>query len=157
IGAAASLLVSPNIGNPDSAIMATQTLKVVLPQWPPIYPLFIRTINSLMGFVLWLLGNTNAPGIVTPNFSAAALKFVLLIHTASAIVAAAYADLQFRLRLIGSRCVAAVLYLNPFTLTSIHSLLSEAPLAIFLLLAVGSAVPILLYRDWALNRVVWFF
>jgi len=31
IGAAASLLVSPNIGNPDSAIMATQTLKVVLP------------------------------------------------------------------------------------------------------------------------------
>ena len=27
----------------------------------------------------------------------------------------------------------------------------------FLLLALGSAVPILLYRDWALNRVIWFF
>ena len=30
-------------------------------------------------------------------------------------------------------------------------------MVIFLLLALGSAVPILLYRDWALNRVIWFF
>ena len=30
-------------------------------------------------------------------------------------------------------------------------------MVIFLLLALGPAVPILLYRDWALNRVIWFF
>ena len=140
--------MSPNIGNPDSAVMATQTLKVVLPHWPPLYPLFLTTINSLTGFVLWLLGDT------ATGFSAAALKFILLIQHGLAIVAAAYAASQFRLSLIGSRCVAAILYLNPFTLSCIHSLLTEAPMVIFLLLALGSAVPILLYRDWALNRVV---
>src|SRR6516225_2403406 len=94
IGAAASLLVSPNIGNPDSAVMATQTLKVVLPHWPPLYPLFIRTINSLIGFVLRLLGDSNAPGVLKPTFSAAALKFILLIQHGLAIVAAAYAASQ---------------------------------------------------------------
>jgi hypothetical protein len=156
IGAAASFLVSPDISI-DSAVMATQTLNdFVIPHWPPLYPLFIRTINCLTGSVLWLLGGT-APGFVEPTFSAIALNFILLIQHGLAIVAAAYVALQFRLRLLGSRCVAAVLYLNPFTLSCIHNLRAEAPMAIFLLLALGSAVPILLYRDWALNRVIWFF
>src|SRR5262249_44431634 len=106
--------------------------------------------------VLWLFGGT-APGFVKPTFSAISLKLILLIQHGLAIAAAAYAASQFRLSLTGSRCVAAVLYLNPFTLSCIHSILSEAPMAIFLLLALGSAVPVLLYRDWALNRVIWFF
>jgi hypothetical protein len=157
IGVAASLLVSPNLGNPDSAVMATQTLNdFVLPHWPPLYPLFIRTINFLTGSVLWLLGGS-APGFVEPTFNWIALKLILLIQHGLAIGAAAYVALQFRLSLTGRRCVAAVLYLNPFTLSSIHSLLSEAPTTIFLLMALGSAVPILLYGDWGLNRVAWFF
>jgi len=156
IGAAASFFVSPDISI-DSAVLTTQTLNdFVIPHWPPLYPLFVRTINYLTGSVLWLLGGT-APGFVEPTFSAIALNFVLLIQHALAIVAAAYAASQFRLRVIGSRCAAAVLYLNPFTLSCIHNLRAEALMAIFLLLALGSAVPILLYRDWALNRVVWFF
>jgi hypothetical protein len=157
VGAAASLLVSPNIGNSDSAVLATQTFNdFVIPHFPPLYPLFIRTINFLTGSVLWLFGGST-PGFVEPTFNWIALKFILLIQHGLAIVAAAYAASQFRLSLIGSRWVAAILYLNPFTLTCVHSVLTEAPMVIFLLLAMGSAVPILLYGEWALNRVVWFF
>src|SRR5262245_46661304 len=68
IGAAASLLVSPYIGNPDSNVMATLYLNdFVIPHWPPLYPLFIRSVNFLAGSVLWLFDGT-APGFVKPTF-----------------------------------------------------------------------------------------
>ena len=117
-------MVSPNVGNFDSVVLATQTFNdFVIPHWPPLYPLFIRTINFLTASVLWLFGGT-APGFVEPTFNWITLKFILLIQHGLAIVAAAYAASQFRLSLIGSRCVAAVLYLNPFMLICIHSLFS---------------------------------
>ena len=93
--------MSPNVGNFDSVVLATQTFNdFVIPHWPPLYPLFIRTINFLTASVLWLFGGT-APGFVEPTFNWITLKFILLIQHGLAIVAAAWKGLSGRLLRLG--------------------------------------------------------
>lgn len=157
IGIAASLLVSP-IVNIDSVVQVSFFLNdFVIPHFPPLYPLFVRSIAVLTEALFWIFGGPRPHGFIEPNITSAALKIILLIQHCMAIAASCYLASQFRLGVAGQRIVAAVLYLNPFVLICVHSILSESLTAVFLLAAVGVVVPILLYSKWSLGRVVAFF
>jgi hypothetical protein len=143
-GFAVSITISPIASSDSRMVLAGYLNDFVIPHFPPLYPLFTR---------LFATGGTWHE----PIYSALSIKLILLAQHSLTVLAAAYLADRLPLGIWAKRLVTTLLYMNPVTLFSTHSLLTEALVTPALFAAFAEAIPLLVWRNGSIWHLALFF